>query len=247
MFTIEFSTAEPGGPVSHRVLFGEPRTAADSEAIVNFVTKAGEEERWSRSLVLFVGTKVTRFLVLAIAVLHKSYGVVTRTQFRVVVRDNQGHERPSDNLNHEDVIAESRLHGLIGYDQAVVRKRSACPTCSTLVREGDFWSALCVVARPDAAGLLMAMKALGVSYPELECDAAILEGPPANWVYGSPLCQVLVNSLATVTPFTVDPVASEAQTADVFTTWAKAIQGDGEALAALESRVAEFEPHAAEA
>ena len=60
--------------------------------------------------------------------------------------------------------------------QAVVVTREQHPSCSTLVSDGEFKGHI-VLADEDLDGFLSAMKAVGVSYPELDSDAAILDGP----------------------------------------------------------------------
>ena len=64
-------------------------------------------------------------------------------------------------------------------DRAVVSTRAANPACASLVGLGEFRNDI-VVADTDQDGVTAALKAVGISYPELDADAAVLDGPGAS-------------------------------------------------------------------
>ncbi len=64
-------------------------------------------------------------------------------------------------------------------DRAVVSTRAADPACASLVGLGEFRNDI-VVADADQDGVTAALKAIGISYPELDQDAAVLDGPAAS-------------------------------------------------------------------
>jgi hypothetical protein len=54
--------------------------------------------------------------------------------------------------------------------------RSEAPACAVLIQTGEFAGDI-IVADADQDGLTAALKAIGVTYPELDADAAVLDGP----------------------------------------------------------------------
>lgn len=86
----------------------------------------------------------------------------------VHLRDHHG-----DAERDAPVVAACRA--LLG-ERAVVETRVSHPACATLVQTGEF-SGDIIVADADQDGLTAVLKAAGVSYPELEADAAVLDGP----------------------------------------------------------------------
>jgi hypothetical protein len=74
-----------------------------------------------------------------------------------------------------DGTTVARCREILG-DRAVVSTRAADPACASLVGLGEFRDDI-VVADVDQDGVTAALKAIGISYPELEQDAAVLDGP----------------------------------------------------------------------
>jgi hypothetical protein len=72
----------------------------------------------------------------------------------------------------------ARCRELLGKN-AVITTRAEHPSCSTLVEVGEFAGEF-IIADSDMDGVTAAMKASGVSYPELDMDAAILDGPASG-------------------------------------------------------------------
>lgn len=64
-------------------------------------------------------------------------------------------------------------------DRAVVRTRAEHPACSSLLEVGEFADAI-VVADADQDGVTAALKAVGVSYSELDADGVVLDGPASG-------------------------------------------------------------------
>lgn len=69
----------------------------------------------------------------------------------------------------------TRCREILG-DRAAVSTRAADPACASLVSIGEFCGDI-VVADADQDGVTAALKAIGIHYPELESDAAVLDGP----------------------------------------------------------------------
>lgn len=61
-------------------------------------------------------------------------------------------------------------------ERAVIVTRAEHPACSTLVEAGEFRDDV-IIADADQDGVTAALKAAGVSYPELDADAVVLDGP----------------------------------------------------------------------
>src|SRR5581483_10774817 len=102
---------------------------------------------------------------------------------------------PSNDREARVVAATGQLSQLLGAD-CVITVRRLHPACSTLVSVGEFADAIAIVADPDPDGLTAAMKAAGISYAELDDDAAKLDGEPQFQVTGSYLSQLLAKGMA---------------------------------------------------
>jgi hypothetical protein len=61
-------------------------------------------------------------------------------------------------------------------ERAVIRTRAEAPACAGLLEAGEFADAI-VIADADQDGVTAALKAIGIEYPELDDDAAVLDGP----------------------------------------------------------------------
>lgn len=219
-------------------LFIKGFTAQDGETIVDFVERQASRSRdrvgdgdGRDNTVLFIDTPVTSATVQAIRRLKEGGS-------RVVFRDHHGLEaEPSSERERQVEALGAALHKLLGSD-CLITKRSLHPACSSLVKVGEFSSALAVVADPDPDGLTAAMKALGVHYLQLDEDASLLDGEPALQVTGSPLSALLAKGMATLPSYDPGrPGERERALELLFTRWVAAVQGDVKALATLEAGV----------
>jgi hypothetical protein len=119
--------------------------------------------------------------------------------------------------------------------------RSVHPACSTLVSVGEFASATAIIADPDADGLTAAMKAAGISYPELDDDAAKLDSEPSVQVTGSPISTLLAKGIATLPSYDPKtPKQREQAQAKLFAQWVRAVQGDSKAMTSFEDIVVAY-------
>jgi len=127
--------------------------------------------------------------------------------------------------------------------RAVVSNRAAHPGCASLVGLGEFCQeGDVIVADPDRDGLLAAMKAVGVTYPGHELDAALLDGPWADMTPEkgvSALGMLLVKGWGALPPFS--PNNPDAGKEGLFNEFILASQGDEIALACLKKRVVDWE------
>jgi len=109
--------------------------------------------------------------------------------------------------------------------------------------DAGYW----IVADADMDGLLAAMKARGIVYPELDTDAEVLDGPAAGMTEAalSPMGWLLVRANRALPPFNAPNF--EAEQTRLYCQFAAAVGGDADALEALKERVASFEAMVAEA
>lgn len=140
----------------------------------------------------------------------------------VVIRDHHDIPNPGNSREQEIHGAAEELRLLLG-DNAQISDRGNNPACSSLITEGEFVGrdapVTLVVADPDPDGLTAAMKGLGVVYPELDLDAAVLDGPRTGQSAEtlSPLAWLLVQGMATLPPFDADrPHISERAKSELF-------------------------------
>lgn len=90
----------------------------------------------------------------------------------VLVRDHH--------LDSKDLERFNTAKTLLGANARIL-KRSEMPACPLMVRLGEYaGSDFMIVADSDLDGFFSAMKAKGYSYPYLDTDAAILDGPPEH-------------------------------------------------------------------
>lgn len=191
-----------------------------------------------KSRVVFVDTPATEHLLGLVRELQEQ-------KIEVVVRDH--HDFPAPRNEREEQIAEATaaLRELVG-SNATISTRNEHPACSLLVREGEFKDeGTVIVADPSGIdGLLSSIKAIGVSYPELDDDAVVLDGPRSEQkperlsLFGN----LLVKGMATLPPFNPrNPAASEKPKGEFFSSFVSAVEGDAEARASLEARVKAYE------
>jgi hypothetical protein len=209
-------------------LFIKAFSSGDVRTILEYVRDANALQNSSSNTVLFIDTPITAHTVEAVDKLK-------REGFRVVFRDHHGVDgEPANERDRQVKAAESKLGRILGNDCHITVRRLH-PACSTLVTVGEFQDALAIIADPDPDGLTAAMKAAGVFYPDLDEDAAKLDGEPRLQITGTPLSQLLAKGVATLPSYDVnDPTRREQAQQQLFADWVKAAQGDSKAQARLE-------------
>lgn len=217
------------------ILFMKAFTADDVQTIMEFVRQAASLSTKDDLRVLFIDTPITGATVEAV---HK----LTTEGYRIIFRDHHAVEGAATSDRDQQVInATNKLRHELGSD-CLVTTRSLHPACSTLVSVGEFQDTLAVVADPDADGLTAAMKAVGIYYPGLDEDAALLDGEPSLQVTGTPISQLLAKGVATLPRYDAQrPHEREQATQQLFSQWVAAVEGDKKALAALQSAVTTYD------
>jgi hypothetical protein len=107
-----------------------------------------------------------------------------------------------------------------------------------------------VVADPDPDGLTATMKARGITYPELDSDAAVLDGGRngQNAETLSPLGWLLARAMSTLPGFNpARPEALDDAKLELFQQFEQAVCGNSESLELLKGKVAAYEEMVAEA
>jgi len=117
---------------------------------------------------------------------------------QVILRDHHG-----DNPRDAEKVGAIRAH--LG-ERAVISTRAAHPACSTLIASGEFAeknAGTLILADADQDGVTAALKAAGVTYPELDADAAVLDGPMSGKTKEalSPLGFLFVRAWGALPPF----------------------------------------------
>jgi len=212
------------------VLFSKFFSAADASTVL-----AAIPERAKR--VVFIDTASTPHLADVIQALLER-------DLEVHVRDH--HDAPTRSNPRQIEIADAadRVRQLIG-GNAVISNRDANPACSSLIEVGQFaGEGTVIVADPDADGLTATMKALGIIYPELDADAAVLDGDRAGQTAEklSPNAYLFVRAMSTLPAFDPDrPQVSEGAKAKLFGDFVDVVQGDAEAKSRLQKGVETYE------
>jgi len=215
------------------VIFIQAFTDDDAQAILCFVREAASNS--TSKVVLFIDTPVAPYTVRAVKML-KDEG------YRVVFRDHHGLDAAPVSDNEKRVTRDvATLHSLLGED-CLITVRRLHPACSTLISVGEFATAAAIVADPDPDGLTGAAKAAGLYYPELDNDAAILDGEPYFQVTGSPISQLLAKGVAVLPSYdSRKPREREDAKQRLFGNWIKAVRGDQTAHKELESNAVAFD------
>ncbi len=216
-------------------LFIKAFTGQDVQTIMSFVREAASLNSGTSNKVLFIDTPITPATVEAVEKL-KLEG------FRVVFRDHHGIDgEPSNDREKRVVEATSKLQHLLRED-CLITVRRLHPACSTLVWAGEFEDAIAIIADPDADGLTAAMKAAGISYPELDEDAAKLDGEPQSQVTGTPISQLLAKGMAVLPSYDVSkPKEREMAQQGLFTDWVKSVCGNEAAKQRLEANTGRYD------
>ena len=139
----------------------------------------------------------------------------------------------------KDGSTVARCREILG-DRAVVTTRGENPACSSLVGVGEFRGDI-VLADADQDGLTAALKSIGISYTELDADAAILDGPAAGKTAAnlSPRGFSLVRAWGAIPAF--GDRSRDAVMAQVITAFAEAVSGVEAGNADLDRLAAEYE------
>jgi hypothetical protein len=206
------------------VCFSKFFSPTDVEAVRGEIEKADAES------VLFVDTPSTPHLVGLVRVLVDR-GVV------VHIRDHHDTlgETPREKEIHASVVDIQGIleETLSSYKYAT---REEHPACSSLLSVGEFQNIGMIVADPDPDGLTAALKSLGATYPELDHDAALLDGPRTARQGMSPRGMLLNRALGCIPPFDpARPTDSDVAKAELFSTFAKEVGGDEESFWSLVS------------
>lgn len=216
-------------------LFIKAFTSRDVESILEFVREANAMRSSASDTVLFIDTPITLRTVEAVVKLKEE-------GYRVFFRDHHGID--GEAVNQRDVLVQqgtAKLEKLLG-DDCVITVRRLHPACSTLVEAGEFKNAVAIIADPDPDGLTAAMKAVGISYSELDGDAALLDGEPYLQVTGSPISQLLAKGAATLPSYDAkNHDHRERSTQKLFSDWVAAVQGDKAAEERLMKGVAAYD------
>jgi hypothetical protein len=213
---------------NNTVIFSKFFASADAEGVVEAIPADTRK-------VLFVDTGATPHLAAAIRSLIEK-GV------EVVVRDHHDCPEPRNDRETQIRDAAAKVRGLIS--DTVISTREAHPACSLLMTEAEFSDVDAIVADPDPDGLLGTMKALGIIYPELDSDAAVLDGARSEQTSEnlSEVAMLLVKGMATLPPFNPkNPAIAEKAKGDLFSQFVAATQGDAEAKRSLEAKVKQYE------
>jgi hypothetical protein len=216
-------------------LFIKAFTSHEVDTILHFVRDAAGLTSNDSNTVLFIDTPITGATVEAVERL-------TRENYRVVFRDHHGIDGEPTNDRERQVAAATRKLQQLLKDDCNITVRRLHPACSTLVQEGEFADAIAIIADPDPDGLTAAMKAAGVSYPQLDDDAAILDGEPQLQLTGSPISQLLAKGVAVIPSYDPSkPKEREVAHQKLFSDWLKAVQGDQSAMKRLNERESAYD------
>jgi len=168
---------------------------------------------------------------------------LVRNGRKVIVRDHHDVNGQARSLREEEVRDSAQMIRSLLDKKTIISNREKNPGCSSLVTEAEFsGDSFTIVCDADADGLTAGMKAIGVTYPELDVDAAILDGPPTKKTRENGLSQIgetLVKGIATLPPFN-DP-NYENSSKELYEIWVQATQGDIKSLELLKEKVQVFE------
>ena len=218
------------------VLFSKFFAAADREAVLAAIPQGTRR-------VVFIDTPATNELVATLEAL-KADGV------EIHVRDHHDCPNPANPRAKQIADAAMRIRELCGAN-AVISNRKANPACSSLIEVGQFaGEGTVIVADPDPDGLLGAMKAAGVFYPELDADADVLDGGRVGQTADklSANAYLFVRAMSTLPTFdAARPQVSEDAKAKLFNDFVSVVNGDSEARVRLEKGVETYEAGVREA
>jgi len=201
----------------------------DADAMLDAI---GNAER-----VVFIDTAAT-------SPLYNLITVLCHRDVRVIIRDHHDVLFPNNEREEQVKSAAQAIRNLLG-DAAIISDRANHPACSTLIEMGEFkGKGTVIVADPDPDGLTATMKAVGNIYPELDADAAILDGARSEQTAEnlSPLALLLCKGLSTLPLYNPQrPQISELAKSMLFNEFSSAVAGSPQAHQALENRVNAYE------
>jgi hypothetical protein len=201
-----------------------PSSWLDVDNIVDFVYKQARlKNAPPGGTVVFIDTPPTLFLTVAVKKL-----------------DHDLEDGPATGRTHELRAGAARLRETLG-SKAVISSRKRNPSCASLIAPGEFKEAVAIIVDADFDGWLGAMKALGVTYPELDEDSVILDGPWTSQLAGSEMSRLLVKAFYALPSFGFDATAFKREFGDLLTQFTQATQGDTSAQLFLHSRVGAWE------
>lgn len=211
-------------------------SATDREAVLAAIPEGTRR-------VVFIDTPAT-------AELAPTIEAMLARGIEVHVRDHHDEPNPANPRAEQIKAAAERIRELVG-SNAVISDRKRNPACSRLIEVGQFvGEGTVIVADPDPDGLTAAMKAVGVTYPELDSDADVLDDGRAGQTADrlSSNAFLLTRAMSTLPAFdAVRPQVSEDAKAKLFTDFVAVIEGNSDAKARLEKGVETYEAGVREA
>ena len=158
--------------------------------------------------------------------------------------DHHDIENPSNPRDNEIAQTAESIREKIG-NTAVIKTRKEYPAISLLLNEGEHnSSSTVVIADNDLDGFFGALKATGITFPEIDQDASTLDGPRSmqNSETLSEKSWLLVRAMSTIPTFNPKaPEISIEAKAKLFKSFAEMLQGNLESQKDLESKVSEYE------
>lgn len=222
--------------VGSLVVFSKFFAAGDREAVLAAIPEGTRR-------VVFIDTPATRELVQIVWDLSMNKGC------EVLVRDHHDEPKPTNPRAEAIADAAAKVRLILG-ENAVISDRRTNPACSSLIEVDEFAEeGTVIIADPDADGLTAAMKACGVVYPELDSDAAVLDGPRAEHTADrlSPLGLLLTRAMSALPAFDANrPQVSEDAKGKLFVDFVAVVQGDLDAKTRLEKAAEQYEAKVAE-
>ncbi len=218
-----------------QVIFTKPFNGLTPEEVA--VVADAKPER-----VIFIDTPPMKGLYQAITQLREACS----DQVEIVLRDHHDVDgEPTAPRDMEIRAAADGLRAMLG-DKATISTRRKNPACSGLIQIGEFAAdGNLIIADSDLDGLTASMKAVGLTYPGLDEDAAILDGPRVTQTREqglSALAELLVKGMSTLPPFNKEnPAPSEKAKLALWSSFVAATQGDEKARLSLESNVLRYE------
>lgn len=220
---------------------GSPGTAAGTEIFLAKAFKAEEGSALATEIASAVALACRRVVIID----HPPTGGLVPLIEGLMAAGAEVSLRDHHGDSDRDGTTVTACRALLG-ERAVISTRTANPACATLVALGEF-SGDIVVADADQDGLTAALKAAGVSYPALDQDAAVLDGPHTGKTPEalSPLGYSLVRAWGAIPAF--GDRNHDAVVTSVATAFATAAQGDPAGQAELDRLAAEYEQKVASA
>lgn len=162
----------------------------------------------------------------------------------IIWRDHHDIKSPSNERDAEIANIAGQIREKIG-ENAIIETRKNYPAISLLLSEGEYNSAdTVIIADNDLDGFTGALKASGITYPELDKDAEILDGPRSmqNENTLSEKAWLLTRAMSTLPPFNPSaPHFSISAKEALYKDFIAMIEGNEDAKEKLKSKVKEYE------